>query len=98
MSHNTDTDNVKVLGKSNISTDNDSDRYKKSKQVEMIAQSLVDKLHTPDWFPFYCKVAYALPEATIWRLYEQATSEQARKKPGHNAARLFYWLCDRAMR
>lgn len=90
--HNTDTVNVFV--KNNTYTDNvtDGDKYKKSKEVELVAMQLVDKFNTPSWFPFYCKVAYKLPQDLIWRLYEQAHGKKVR-----DPAKLFYYLCDRAM-
>lgn len=89
--HNTDT--VNVFAKRDTYNDTDSDKYQKSKHVEMIASKLVDKFNTPQWFAFYCKVAYRLPEALIWKLYEKTQGKKVA-----NPAKLFYWLCERAMK
>lgn len=87
-------DNVSVLIQNNNYTDNDSvNKYERSKQVEGIAQKLVEKFGTSSWFPFYCKVAYKLSEAQIWSFCEQANGKKVR-----NPAKLFYYLCDRAMK
>lgn len=64
--------------------------FEKSKQAETIAQKLVDKLNSKESYLFYCKVAYALPEARIWINLEQALS-------GNNPGGLFNWLCRRDM-
>lgn len=78
-------DNVhKVNLKNNV---NDIDRHKR---VEMLAYQLVDKFKSGDSFAFYCKVAYSLPESTIWYNYEQSLK-------GNSPARLFNFLCRRDM-
>ena len=88
------TDNVNVLEQNNTYTDNDTvSKYERSKRVEIIAQKLVEKFGTAKWFPFYCKVAWKLSEEQIWRFYEHANGKKVR-----NPAKLFYYLCDRAMR
>jgi len=66
------------------------EKFGKSKKAEQIAQKLVDKLNSKDSYLFYCKVAYALPEARIWINLEQALS-------GKNPGGLFNWLCRRDM-
>ena len=82
-------DNVSRFSKSN--NDNNNVRgFKRALSVEATAMQLVDKLKSPGSYKFYCKVAYVLPERTIWLLYEQAITG---KKPGA----LFNWLCRREM-
>lgn len=74
--------------KATMSMNNDID---KTEYVEGIAMSLAQKFNSKESFPFYCKVAYRLPENIIWNLYEQA-------QKGKHPARLFNWLCGRAIR
>lgn len=74
-------DNVKLKQKNNVNVNN----------VEYIADKLVEKFSSPISRPFYCLVAYKLPEGTIWNYYEQAQS-------GRNPAGLFNWLCQRAIK
>ena len=62
----------------------------KAKKVEAIARSLVQKFTSEDSFPFYCKVAYKLPEHMIWNIYEQALK-------GKTPAGLFNWICRKEM-
>jgi len=67
----------------------DIGRYERSKQVEVIADKLVDKLGVPiKSRPFMCKAAYKLSEARIWDNLEQAMK-------GKNPVGLFIWLCKR---
>jgi hypothetical protein len=71
----------------------DISMFEKSKQVEAIAESLCAKFGNRDSYEFYCKVAYKLPEASIWRHYEKVTTGKRVDSP----ARLFTWLCKREM-
>jgi len=77
--NNNHNNNVNVIGD-----------FEKSKKAESIAQKLVDRLNSKDSYLFYCKVAYALPEARIWINLEQAMA-------GKNPGGLFNWLCRRDM-
>lgn len=56
------------------------------KQVERIADRLVDKLGYSESRPYYCKVARLLPEATLERLADTA------KEVGNHPGRLFTYL------
>lgn len=70
---------------------NDNGKYERARQVEFIADSLVDKFAlTEESRPFMCKVAYKLSEARIWENYEKATA-----KGSMNPVGLFIWLCKR---
>lgn len=64
--------------------------FDNSKAAERIAYTLVDKLGSQQSFPFYCKVAYSLPEHKIWANLETALK-------GNNPGGLFNWLCRRDM-
>lgn len=68
--------------------------FEKSKKVEMIAEQLCEKFGSRKWYRFYCKAAYKLPEASIWRHYEKATTSKGVGDPGG----LFFWLCSREMK
>lgn len=73
--------------------DNDivnKNKYDKSKFVELTAKVLVEKLHNPGAYAFYCKVAYKLPESRIWLHLESA-------QKGKDPKKLFTWLCNRDM-
>lgn len=88
----TNNDNVSVNGSLNPNDNsNNNDIYNASRNAERIAYALVDKFHAKGSFEFYCKVAYALPEHKIWKLYERATTSKGAKNP----AGLFNWLCKR---
>lgn len=81
--------NVNVSRNNNYN-DNES-KYDKSKAVEAIADRLMDKLPaTPKSRPFFCKVAYKLPEAKIWANCEVALSPKSKNPMG-----LFIFLCKR---
>lgn len=67
--------------------------FEKSKKVEMVAERLCEKFGDRTWYELYCKFAYYLPEASIWRHYEKATTASKVREPG----RLFSWLCHREM-
>lgn len=82
-------DNVNVRG--NLKHNDNVNDIDKAKMVEMIAHDLADKFHAQDSFPFYCKVAYSLPEHTIWSNYEQSLK-------GRSPGKLFNWLCRRDMK
>lgn len=80
-----------VIDNGNRSLENNvivNDRnYDKSKQVDMIADRLLDKLGaTSDSRPFMCKTAWKLSEARIWANVEQALK-------GKNPTGLFIYLC-----
>lgn len=83
--YNNVNDNVFLGTKKN--NDNVIDR---AKSVESIANQLVDKFSSPESRPFYCKVAYSLPENKIWLNYESA-------QKGNSPARLFNFLCRKDM-
>lgn len=81
-------DNVNGIQGNNYNV-NDNDRYDKGKSIEIIADRLLEKLGAqPASRPFMCKVAYRLPEATIWSNVEQALK-------GRNPVGLFIYLCKR---
>lgn len=85
MTHD-NNDNVNVVSTNN---DNDNGKYDRSKKVEAIADKLIHRLAVEvKWRPFFCKVAWKLPEARVWSNYEQALK-------GNNPAKLFIWLCKR---
>lgn len=60
--------------------------------VDYIADKLVAALNNPDSRPYYCKVAWKLPEARIWFNLELALSA------GRVPKNYFSWLCTREMR
>ncbi len=62
----------------------------KAKKVEFIADRLIGKLGNESFRGFYCKVAWALPEARIWANYESAV-----KGNPNSPGRLFTYLCKR---
>lgn len=67
----------------------DNDKYDKSKSVEIVADKLLERLGAKiESRPFMCKVAYKLPEATIWNNVELALK-------GRNPIGLFIYLCKR---
>lgn len=87
MSHD---NNVNVNGflKSNYNV-NDNDSMKRSQEVEIIADRLLQKLGArAESRPFMCKVAWKLPENNIWNNVEQALK-------GKNPIGLFIFLCKR---
>ena len=61
-----------------------------SRSVDAIADKLVHTFDNPDRRRYYCRVAWRLPEGTIWRLAEQAQN-------GHSPAKLFTALCQEEM-
>lgn len=66
--------------------DNDNN-YNKSKHVDIIADTLVEKLNAKSTSrPFMCKVAWKLSEAKIWDNVEKAMN-------GKNPTGLFIYLC-----
>lgn len=68
---------------------NDNDKYAKSRKVEILADSLLDKLNLgPGSRPFMLKAAWTLSEATLWNNVEVA-------KKGTNPPGLFIFLCKR---
>lgn len=83
------TNNVNVNG-SEKGLKNNVNVIDRAKEVELIAHQLVDKFKSRESFPFYCKVAYSLPESTIWSNYEQSLK-------GRTPAKLFNFLCRRDM-
>lgn len=67
----------------------ENDTYAKSKQVEMVADKLLESLGAnASSRPFMCKVAYKLKEHVIWNNLEAA-------KKGKNPMGLFIYLCKR---
>ena len=88
---NNNNDNVSsVILKSSshkhIDNDNVGNKYQKAKKVDLIADQLVERYNSPQSRPFYCKVAWKLPEAVIWNNVEQANK-------GKSPAHLFNYLC-----
>ena len=75
---------------SNSNTNISQDKYAKSKQVENMAHRLCQMFGNEQYFAFYCKVFWKLPEATVWQLAE--TALEAKQTPG----RLFTYLCKKA--
>lgn len=75
---------------SNSNTNISQDKYAKSKQVENMANRLCQMFGNEQYFAFYCKVFWKLPEATVWQLAETALT--ARQTPG----KLFTYLCKKA--
>lgn len=64
--------------------------YERSRKVENIADSLVEKLGVDiQSRPFMCKVAWKLSEARIWDNLEQAQKSKV------NPVGLFIYLCKR---
>lgn len=82
----------------NLKNTNTSNSTKNMREVQLIALKLEDVLgkQTPSRFPFYCKVAWRLPEGRIWANLEIATAPSSR--PNHNPAAFFSWLCSQEMR
>ena len=67
------------------------EKYTKSRRVEVIADDLVEKLKVNNQSrPFMCKVAWRLPESTIYSNLEQATAPKVKNPVG-----LFIYLCKR---
>lgn len=67
------------------------EKYAKSRKVETIADDLMQKLNAKDNSrPFMCKVAWKLPEHTIYNNLEQANSPKVKNPIG-----LFIYLCKR---
>lgn len=78
----------------NNNVNDNVDKYEVARKVEMIADRLLEKFGLPDESRgFMLKVAYKLPEATIWQHYERVTARGA--KPITNPIGLFIWLCKR---
>nr|DAJ28381.1 MAG TPA: hypothetical protein [Caudoviricetes sp.] len=74
----------------NSNTNISRDKYAKSKQIENMATKLCQMFGNEQYFAFYCKVFWKLPEATVWQLAE--TALEAKQTPG----RLFTYLCKKA--
>ena len=74
-------DNVKIQQNINKSIE-------KSKQVDFIADKLVEAFNNPSARAYYCKLAWLLPESAIWVNYEQALA-------GKSPVKLFTYLCER---
>lgn len=68
------------------------DKYKKSREVELIAGKLVGELCNPNSFQYYCKIAWSLPENVIWN-----NLEAAKNAKNADPRKLFTWLCKRDM-
>ncbi len=58
--------------------------------VRLIATQISEKLNNPLRFKYYCKVAWKLPESTIWLNLEAAMS-------GKEPEKLFSYLCKQDM-
>lgn len=90
-------DSYNVNDNENVSTRNhnvndNGNRYDRSRNVDRIAKQLVDKFGNSEYYEFYCKIAYKLSESQIWNFCEQANGKKVR-----NPARMFSWLCKRAL-
>jgi hypothetical protein len=57
---------------------------------DFIADKLVEALNNPEAREYYCKVAWRLPEATIWNCLETAVR-------GNHPAKYFSWLTKQQM-
>lgn len=87
---NNDIEKVGTTSNYNYYSNDNERRYAKSRRVEEIADTLMKRLNLSDGSrPFMCKVAWRLPEATIWRNMETAL------KSDRNPAGLFIFLCKR---
>lgn len=88
-------DNDNVISRE-ISNDNDNvkyaDKYQKSKKVDMLADQLVQIFNNPNARRYYCKVANKLPESVIFN-----NVEATKQKGVADRARLFTYLCEKAM-
>lgn len=85
------TSNIVNVNEVNKLTNNVNDNGGRTEaEVNAIAQKLVEKLGNPGARLFYCKIAWKLPESTIWRRLETAES-------GKNPAKYFSWLCSREL-
>lgn len=90
-SNNIDIENGNVDSTSNyISIDNVANKYARARNVERIADLLLQKLNLDSGSrEFMCKVAWKLSEAKIWQNYED--SLKAKK----SRVGLFIYLCKR---
>ena len=61
-----------------------------AREVDQIADRLVATFGNPERQLYYCRVAWRLSEATIWRSAEQASR-------GREPAKLFTWLVQQEM-
>lgn len=69
---------------------NSQSKYERSRKVEEIADSLLEKLNVDEKSrPFMCKVAWKLSESRIWQNVEQAQKSKV------NSVGLFIYLCKR---
>ena len=84
---NNDIDNVKKRLNNNV---NDNVTTRTAKQVDGIADKIMEKLGATENRAFYCKVGWKLNENLIWSNIEVALS-------GNNPQRYFTWLCKRQM-
>lgn len=72
------------------SNTNKEDKYAKSKRIENMAHRLCTMFGNEEYFAFYCKVFWKLPEATVWQMAETAMAST--RTPG----KLFTYLCKKA--
>jgi hypothetical protein len=84
---NNDIDNVKKRLNNNV---NDNVATRTSKEVDGIADRIMEKLSTTENRAFYCKVGWKLSDAQIFSNVEVALS-------GNNPQKYFTWLCKRQM-
>lgn len=89
-------DNVNVISRE-IVNDNDNvkytNKYQKSKKVDMIADQLVTIFNSPNARRYYCKVANQLPESVIF-----SNVEATKQKGVTDPAKLFTFLCQRVLK
>lgn len=87
-----DNENVTSVTSITMNNVNDIDRldnkYRRSRHVERLADTMVQKFGNSQYRSFYCKVAWKLSEARIMHNMEQAMR-------GDVPARLFTYLCKR---
>lgn len=79
-------DNVKE----NLNNNVNDNVARTPRQVDDIADKLMNRLGATDNRAFYCKVGWKLSEALIWSNLEVALS-------GNSPQRYFSWLCKRQM-
>lgn len=85
LSENINDNEINVNDRNKVSSRN-------HKMVEAIASDLARRFGNDQYRSFYCKVAYNLPENIIYQNVETAFAK------GKNPAKLFSFLCSKAMK
>lgn len=78
----------------NKTVDKKRNSVDKSKRVDLLADRLGEVFKSPEYRSLYCKIAYQLPEPTIWGLVEK--SFESCKHNGRDPGPLFTFLCRKA--